>query len=216
MQQTKQQRGITFTVTVLAAIMACLMGLYFAQHWSGANSAQPAYQYAGTVLQQARDISDFDLMATDGEHFDKKKLQGHWTMMFFGFTHCGMMCPTAMAQLASTYQSLVKDGVTTLPQVVMVSVDPKRDSLERMQQYVTSFNPNFLGAIGSSSHVKALSSELGIAYEKVAMPNAQADDYDIQHSGAVILFNPDAKVAAFFNWPLNATDMANDYKHLVS
>lgn len=215
---TQQQRGISMTVFVLCTVVSCILGIFFAKYWHTNNkkSAFPGYEFVGTVLKNPRALSEFHLTATDGTELDEAALKGHWSLVFFGFTHCPKMCPTAMHELAVTYQLLQKDKVNPMPKVMMVSVDPKRDSLERMKNYVEGFNKDFIGAIGSNKEVRKLSTEMGIAYEKVASRDGAAGEYDFQHSGAVIVLNPKGEIKAFFNWPHKPSEMAMDYTNLIS
>jgi len=217
MSQDKQQRGISLTVIILSVVVSCILGIFFAQLNIGSSSSViPAYEYVGTVLKTPRPVSDFQLTGTNSKIFNNKSLKGHWTMVFFGFTNCAMMCPTAMRELSITYNLLQSDKVKPLPEILMVSVDPKRDSLKRMRDYVTGFNKSFIGAIGSDKKVRKLSYEMGIAYEKVISKNKKSADYDIQHSGAIIVLNPKGEIKAFFNWPHKPSDMAQDYTNLIS
>lgn len=218
MSQKTQKRGISFFGVILCGVLSCLLGVYFANKFDPENSkpAKPAYDYVGTVLKTPRELSAFTLQGSDGKPFDNARLKGKWTLAFFGFTNCAMMCPTAMQELAKTYQMLEQDKVKTLPQVLMVSVDPERDTIEKVQDYVTKFNKNFVGAVGTSHSVRALSLEMGVAYEKVAdRQKGSEQSYDIQHSGAVIVINPQGQIQAFFNWPHKPKDMASDYAQLV-
>lgn len=215
MTQVNAKRGISFSGIIFCAVVSCLLGIYFAQE-SGTTMA-PKPDYVGTVLTHARPLSNFSLQGTDGQAFTNEALKKHWTLAFFGFTQCAMMCPTAMQELATTYHLLEKAKVKIMPQVLMVSVDPQRDTLDRIKSYVTGFNPNFMGATGTSHSVRALSTEMGIAYEKVAgRKKGSSSDYDIQHSGAIIVINPKGEIQAFFNWPHKPQDMANDFSSLVN
>jgi len=216
-QSDSSKKGIAFTVAALVGVAACIFGGFLASQWFGGNSSGKAsYDFVGTVLNNSRPLSDFKLAATNDKYFDNKSLKGHWSMVFFGFTHCPVMCPTAMHELATTYSILEKNKVKSLPQVIMVSVDPERDTLKRMHEYVTGFNKSFIGAIGEDSRVRALSREMGIAYEKIASRDKKSENYDFQHSGAVIVLDPSGNIKAFFNWPHKPKDMADDYMHLVS
>lgn len=136
---------------------------------------------------------------------------------FFGFTNCGYLCPTTMAELAKMYRTLEEEGVQPLPRVVMVSIDPDRDNLEKLNQYVKAFDPHFYGARGSDEIVKQMTREMGIAYAKIAIPNDNdPHNYDVQHSGAVMVFNPNGELNAFFTTPHQANLLAKDYQLLVS
>ena len=97
----------------------------------------------------------------------------------------------------------------------MVSIDPKRDTLDKLSDYVKSFNPHFYGARGDNKAVKKMTREMGIAYAKIALSPADAQKYDIQHSGAIMLFNPQGELNAFFTTPHQADSLAQDYQLLV-
>ena len=95
----------------------------------------------------------------------------------------------------------------------MVSIDPERDTLPKMAQYVKAFDPHFFGARGDGSSVHQMARGMGIVYMKVAAERGSpAENYNIQHSGAVMLFNPQGELAAFFTPPNTAEDIAADYE----
>lgn len=207
-----QKQGISFTVIILSAVVSVILGVFFAENWK---KAEKPYSYHGTVLKEARVLTSFDLPSTTESRFSNDNIRDQWTLVFFGFTHCPMMCPTAMAELNQVYHLLEKDKVKTLPQIVMVSVDPDRDTIDGMRDYVTRFNPHFMGAVGNEKQIRAMTAELGIAYEKVKSRDGKAGEYDIQHSGAIIVLNPKGRLKGFFNWPHKISDIVEDYKHLV-
>ncbi|MCL5272364.1 MAG: SCO family protein, partial [Gammaproteobacteria bacterium] len=122
-----------------------------------------------------------------------------------------------LAELGKMYRILEEKGVKNLPRVVMISIDPDRDSLDKLGSYVRSFNRTFYGARGEEHSIKLMTREMGIAYAKVI--NKENDDpniYDVQHSGAVMLFNPQGELNAFFTTPHHADLLAKDYLLLVS
>lgn len=212
---TKKNR-ITVTVIILLAFAALITGLFVSQHMH-TKKIVIADQFKGTLLQQPREISHFSLVGIDNLPFDNHSLYGQWTMIFFGFTHCGYLCPTSLAELAKMYRLLEKDQVRPLPKVMMISLDPQRDSLPKLANYVKSFDPHFYAARGKSEEVVKMTRELGVVYAKIAVSNdKEADNYDIQHSGAVMLFNPQGELSAFFTSPLHADLLAKDYQLLVS
>ena len=124
----RMKRNNRRTVVVLLAIVAGLFGLYV----QAIKSSQKIdlTKLNATVLNNPRQISDFKLTDNTGQTFTQDSLRGHWTMMFFGFTRCPSICPTTMAELSKTYKQFAKDNVKDFPQVVMVSIDPERDTPE--------------------------------------------------------------------------------------
>lgn len=171
----------------------------------------------GVFLSQTREINDFNLKDHHGNAFTRENLKGHWTMMFFGFTNCGMVCPTTMAALNEMYRTLQEQlPDNKLPQVVMVSVDPDRDSQERMSDYVKTFNPHFIGARAEIEETVALEKQLHIAAAKMVADGEGKDHYTITHSAEILLFNPDAQLQAYLSYPHKPKQMVQDYKLILA
>lgn len=209
-------KGVTFTVVILLALAGLFSGIFVGQHMSFKKKVDVA-NFHGTYLENPRTINQFSLTGTDQKTFDNASLQNQWTLVFFGFTNCGYLCPTTMAELGKMYRILESKGVKDLPHVVMISIDPERDDQEKLGKYVTSFHPNFYGARGDDLSIKAMTREMGIAYAKVMDKDSNdPKNYDVQHSGAVMLFNPQGELNAFFTTPHRADLLAKDYMLLVS
>lgn len=171
----------------------------------------------GVLLPQAQVINDFHLTDNQGKPFAKDNLKGHWTMMFFGFTNCGMVCPTTMAALNQMYKTLQTQlPDSRLPQVVMVSVDPDRDSVERMNEYVLTFNPHFIGLRAEIEETVALEKQLHIAAAKIEADGEGKNHYTINHTADILLFNPNGQLQAFLSFPHKADQMVKDYKLIIS
>lgn len=137
-----EKRPVYLTVLVVAAIVALVAGFFVSQHLHGKKHLDVS-QFHGTYLESPREINAFSLVGIDQKPFTNSSLRGHWTMIFFGFTNCGYLCPTTMTELAKMYHQLEKQGVKELPEVVMISIDPDRDSLEKLGNYVKAFDPHF-------------------------------------------------------------------------
>lgn len=209
MNTTKIMRA----AVILLGLGALVTGFFFS-HKIYQNKREIS-AFHGTYLEEPRTVSTFELMGTDGRPFNNASLKNQWTLVFFGFTECGSICPTTLAELSTMYRILKEQGVEPLPHVVMVSLDPDRDSLEKLGKYMKSFNPSFYGARGNDSVVKRITKEMGVAYTKVKNPeSASPKDYNIQHSGVIMLFNPEGKLNAFFTTP-HADFLAADFKLLV-
>lgn len=206
-------KSITFTVISLMAFMGLVAGIFVGQHVKKKKDMTPFY---GTYLENPRPINQFHLTGIDGKLFDNKTLEGTWTLVFFGFTNCGSVCPTTMAELAKMHRILEEKNAKSLPRIVMISIDPERDTQEKLASYVTSFNKNFYGALGNEESIESMTQEMGIAYTKVILKKEDSKTYDMQHSGALVLFNPKGELNAFFTTPHHADLLAKDYLLLVS
>ena len=171
-------------------------------------------QIDGVLLPEAIQIKNFHLTNNQGKAFTKDNLKNHWTMLFFGFTNCGMVCPTTMSELNKMYQILEKElPRDQLPQIVLISVDPERDSISRINDYVTAFNPHFIGARGN---IETLEKELHIIAVKMQVEGEEKNNYTINHSAEIMLMNPDAKLQAFMSYPHKADQMVKDYKLITA
>lgn len=209
-------KGITFTVVILLALAGLFSGIFVAQHMNFKKKIDVA-NFHGTYLENPRTVNQFSLTGTDQKAFDNASLQGKWTVLFFGFTNCGYICPTTLAELGKMYRILEDKGVKDLPRVVMISIDPERDNQEKLGSYVSSFHPDFYGARGDEVSIKAMTREMGIAYAKIMEKDtSDPKNYDMQHSGALMLFNPQGELNAFFTTPHRADLLAKDYMQLVS
>lgn len=163
-----------------------------------------------TLLPSAKPIDGFNLINDKGEAFTLESLKGRWTFAFFGYTHCPDVCPTSLAMLSQAMRKL-KDSarLESMPQGVFVSVDPERDTPETLAKYVTYFYPDFVGVTGAPAEILALTRQLGIFYARAEGENK--NDYLINHSTGIVLFDPDAKFHALFNAPRNPARIASEF-----
>jgi protein SCO1 len=195
-------------------LIALLFGLW-SYHNANDDTPKEVNLKSGTPFTIPRQIKPFELQkAPDGKPFTNATLQGHWSMLFFGFTNCTLLCPTTLSSLNQFYNQLTAEKLSALPQVTFISIDPERDSLKKINQFVKSFNKNFKGATGSEAALDNITHELNILYAKVNPNNNE--DYQIDHSGTVLVFNPKGHLAALFSPPIDANVLAEDYKMLIS
>ncbi len=167
----------------------------------------------GTVLPTPRVIHPFQLRDTQNKPFSNANLKGHWTLIFFGFTNCGYVCPTTFSELAKTYKTLQAQlPASLLPQVVMVSVDPDRDTINRLKDYVHAFNPAFIGLRGKIDATKNLADQMSAVFAKVNMPN---NNYTVTHSAEIMLLDPNGNLRAFLSYPHTSDRMTHDYESVV-
>ncbi|OGT49495.1 MAG: hypothetical protein A3F17_01345 [Gammaproteobacteria bacterium RIFCSPHIGHO2_12_FULL_41_15] len=198
-----------FSVTFIA-IFAIGIGLWIQMHNAPAQALSTPELKGGTLLTTEFAPDPFDLQATQIGHLSNAKLRGKdkWSLLFFGFTNCKTICPTTLSELKQTSQLLANMKHVIVPQVYFVSVDPERDTLDIMQKYLGHFDKNFIGATSTPDAIKAMTKNFGIAYAKVTS-NKKAD-YEINHSGVVILIDPKGHWLALLQPPLAASTMAKD------
>ncbi len=191
---------------VLAAVLALATGYWVSDYLLGKPPDLSGLH--ATVISQPRDVQPFTLVDHTGKNFDNRSLQGRWSFIFFGYSHCPDVCPTTLSVLNSVARKLEnrKDQI----QFVFISVDPGRDTPEKLGQFVSYFNGSFIGVTGSDDAISALTRHLGVIYARVA-ENSVTDNYLMDHSASVLLFDPAGRFHAVFTPPLDAADMANDF-----
>jgi protein SCO1/2 len=191
----------------LAAVLAAVAGFVVSQQMQPRADAMRS----GTLLPVPREIPDFGLVAEDGQAFTKAQLQGHWNLLFVGFTHCPDVCPTTLSLLKRVMTRLGPGGDNL--QVVFLSVDPERDTPQKLKAYAQYFNPRFRGVTGLNAELDKLGASLGFVYVKV--PGATPESYNIDHSSALMLVNPQGQLAGFFMPPFSEEDLSYDLENLV-
>jgi protein SCO1/2 len=179
---------------------------------SGCRDAQQPIELAsGTALAMPRELAEFTLESGAPQPLTRASFAGQWTLLSIGFTHCPDVCPQTLTQLAAVVSGL--DGAGPPLQTVFVSVDPQRDSARQLGEYVAYFNPRFIGATGSKAELDGLCESLGFAYLQVPDHDGR---YSVDHSTAVALIDPQARVAGYFTQPLKIPAMIEDLRALPS
>jgi protein SCO1/2 len=183
---------IIFVVFICAALMSSLF-IYHASQ----KQMQPLPENVGMTFSAPRDIKSFSLLTEADQAYTEKNFRGHWTLLFFGFTHCANICPTTLDVLNRVYTKL-KPTISNL-QVSLISVDPERDTPSILANYVHSYNSEFRGVTGKISELRKLQSQLGI-YS--ARDEQSGNDYQVQHTSSILLINPQGKWAGLFKYGL--------------
>ncbi len=163
-----------------------------------------------TVIPMPMPLPEFVLQDHAGHRFDRQSLRGQWSLVFFGFTHCPDICPATLQQLAIARGKVMAagdDNGDSFPQIILISVDPERDSARIMREYVGHFGADIKGVTGDIDELKKLTSALGIFFEKSAKDSA---DYNVAHSAVVLLINPQAEFQALFSAPHAVENFVND------
>lgn len=173
----------------------------------------PAPIVSGTLLPAPRPLADFQALDQDGAPFTTAQLRGHWTLIFPGFTFCPDICPTTLAMLKSVAAGLDEPTRAQL-RIAFLSVDPQRDTPAKLKAYVQYFDPTFLAFTAPEPQLKSLAQMLGVAYVRV--PGASPDAYTMDHSAALILIDPQARIAGYLTPPFDATRVGADLHRIVA
>jgi len=163
---------------------------------------------------QARALPEFELVGHNNQPLTRSSLEGKWSLMFFGYTHCPDICPASLQTLSDMIAAIEDPDVLEAVQVYFVSVDPERDKPEILAAYVTYFNATFIGATAELEKLTPLTRSMGIAHDIRNKSEANAG-YDVDHSSAIVLINPQAEFAGLFGAPHEALVMARDLTRIV-
>lgn len=206
-----QQVGIRRTIIIIVCfIVLVIFGFIWRMNQPVIMSVQDLRINGAIVLNTPRKFSDFDLIDHRGDAFTLERLKGQWSMIFFGFTNCPDVCPTTLATLNETYSKL-KDSEKENLQVIMVSLDPERDTVDKLGQYMPYFNTDFVGVTGNKHFIKRFTTEINIAYNQVPLGG---DDYTVDHSSQIVLVNPNGHYHGFFKSPHSAIMLRKTWRSI--
>lgn len=197
-------KKIVITVLLGTALLA---GVFVAT-----KTSEPAPLRAARVLPVANPVAEFSLLDQFGENITSDVFRGQWDLVFFGFTHCPDICPMTLQTLSSAINTLAQNGATELPRIVLVSVDPERDTPDILRRYVEHFGDNNLGITGALTDIRSFASATGIFFEKTPENNG---NYSVDHSAAVLAINPDGEFAALFGAPHVVANYVHDLPLLM-
>lgn len=165
-----------------------------------------------TALPEPLPLPEFFLIDQAGEPFDRTRFLGRYSLVFFGFTHCPDICPATLQQLAITRDRLIAEDQAS-PDIVLISVDPERDTPALLAEYTAHFGAGVYGATGTTEELRKLTGALGIYFEK--SPSGDGS-YSVAHSAVVLLIDPSAEFRAVFSAPHDIDAMVSDLPVLMS
>lgn len=184
----------------LVALVAGGYGIYRV----AASSSQ--HDFAGTVIEQPQEVGSFELFRAGGEAVRfPNAWRGKALLVFFGYANCPDICPLTMSELARVYRDL--DEPDNL-QIVMVTVDPSRDTPERLQRYVESFHPSFVGLSGSAATIAKASA----AFYATSVPQG---DGTVSHNSHVTLLDHEGKMRVVYTQD-NVPKMTEDLRYVLA
>lgn len=153
------------------------------------------------LLVEPVPLTPFELQDHNGQVFNLDRLKGSWSFLFFGYTHCPDVCPTELSILAELFLELKQSQPTQQqPKGLFVAVDSARDTPEILKEYLPFFSPDFLGITGTADQNAQFTNQLGAIF--IIPPNADPEEgYEVAHSAAFHLVNPQGELVAIFQSP---------------
>lgn len=154
---------------------------------------------------------EFSLTDTSGKTRSLADFRGMAVVVFFGFTQCPDVCPTALSTLAEAIKKLGPDAWRV--QGVFITIDPERDTPELLAQYVPAFNPKFVGLRGDAEATERVAKEFKVVYRKA--PGSAPGSYTMDHSAGMYVFDPQGRLRLFVSHGQDADALAHDLRELL-
>ena len=200
MYRLKPYRKPALIVGLIAIGMA--LGFYSARYYDQTGAEQ---RIEGFFWPNPKQIYPFVTVDHHGNTFNLDRLEGKWSFIFFGYTHCPDICPVTLTVLSRVYNRLTQLEPDAKIQVLFVTADPERDNPEQLEQYVTYFNKHFIGLGGTPAQVQSLAVQLGaVATTEAVGVNG---DYQVEHSALVFLTDPRARLVTVYATPHDAVSI---------
>ena len=194
------------TVFVLVAIVALVLVLTVNKVLTSKGQGDPTVLLdAGIVLlPQSRSLPELSLTNQGGQTVAVDQLKDQWSLLFFGYTFCPDICPATLAQLRQLQGQLPPETLAKL-RIVLVTVDPHRDTPEQLKKYLDYFDAGFIGLTGEEATIQKLANGVSIPFIPA---DTSKENYTVDHSGNLVLIGPDGKQRGFIRAPINNTKLA--------
>lgn len=170
------------------------------------------HAFHGTVLQSPQPAPDFELTTAGGKRVRLSDFRGKIVLLYFGYTFCPDVCPTTMRTLARALEILGPDKARQI-QVIMISVDPERDTPEHVAEYARAFNPTFIGLTGTPDEIAQVATMYGIYYKK--REGTAATGYLVDHTATVTAINKKGYIKVLFPFGTTAEEFADDLSYML-
>lgn len=197
---------------LMGGIVLAIAGFGFAI-WS--LTATEEYEWNGMAYEPPRDLGTVTLTNTEGEELSLQDLGGKPVLLYFGYTYCPDFCPATLTDFQRVKMALGDEAEDVA--FVMVTVDPARDTPERMKEYLDFYDPQFIGLTGSEGEITVATQEFGITSTAgEATPRANGDDvYWVDHSTKTYLLGPDGNLIVEYAWGTGAEEITEDVRHIL-
>jgi len=194
---TRTQKNVFVLFVVVALILGLTVKYVLDQRDA---SFSPEQIDAGIILlPQSRTIPALPMTDQDGQPVSLDQLKGKWSLLFFGYTFCPDICPTTLAQLRQIKAELPKSTVARM-QVILVSVDPQRDTPAKLKEYLGYFDKDFRGFNAPVSVLESFAKAVSMPYVE---PDTSKPNYTVSHSGNLALLGPDGTQRGFIRAPFS-------------
>jgi len=169
------------------------------------------HTFHGTVIQSPEPSFDFKLKGIDGD-VSLSDYRGKLVLIYFGYTFCPDICPATLANVGQALRNLGENKASDV-QTIMVSLDPERDTPEKLAGYVTHFHPSFIGITGTEQDIAQVTSLYGIFYQ--VQPGSDATGYLIDHTATLLVIDREGYLKLVFPFGVTVDEIADDLEYML-
>lgn len=213
--QGKVQLFPALMLALLAGSAGIWMALQSSPKESPLETVQRSLQSALIFPEDFKSVPAFSLLDQDKKPTTQESLQGHWNLVFFGFTHCPDVCPLTLSVVRDVAAKIAADDSLPDPKVTFVTVDPKRDTPEKLNQYLAFFNPEFSALTGELNAVYELTRPMNIVVQFTAN-DENPSAYTVDHTASIFLIDPELRVRGSFKVPHETETILSDYRIMLN
>lgn len=170
------------------------------------------HQFAGTLIQSPQPVSDFTLSGPQGSQVRLSNYRGKVILLFFGYTSCPDICPTTMRDLSIALDLLGRRS--TQVQVILISVDPEKDTPQRLQAYLQLIDPRLLGLTGTPDQILQIATQYGVYFEK--RPFGDSGAYLVDHTSTTFLIDPQGYLKIVYPYGTSPQSLASDITYILT
>ena len=195
------KRNFTWTIVSCLAVMLIALSLYVNKMTTKVYLSNEQLKDLGLYLiEPARDLGSFNLIDTNEKEFLPQDFEGKWNVLFFGFTFCPDICPITMRMLSRIEKEIDKQELDKI-RIFLVTVDPVRDNPNQLKIYLKNFSENFTGLTGGLDQIYNFATRVNAPFTPIN--NSKDPYYTVDHTGSIVLIDPDGNYAGFFRAPHN-------------
>jgi protein SCO1/2 len=170
------------------------------------------HSFHGAVIQSTETAYNFTLTAAEGRTVSLNDFRGKLVLLYFGYTFCPDICPATLANVSQAMRSMGEEKASDI-QLIMISIDPERDTPEKLAEYVAHFHPSFIGVTGEPQQLKAIAALYGIFYEK--HPGTPATGYLIDHTATLMVVDREGYLKLVFPFGVTVDEIEDDLKYML-
>lgn len=166
----------------------------------------------GKILTRPMELNNFELIDQYNQTFNNKSLVGNWTIIFFGYTNCPDVCPTTIYKLAEIKNEIIEELPSENFNTVLVTLDPDRDTPERLDEYIGYFDQTMLGVTGTYEDIQTFASSLSVFYQRIN----KDEGYDFNHTASIFVLDKDGSLFATMSPANPVSELKDDFYTILN